>query len=78
MTCCKCETYTNLKGKIHRVDDEYFDLCGYCSSAVDEFADGDVKKYLEDDNLDMVTNPIARNIILARIRRSKNKSKINI
>jgi hypothetical protein len=74
MTCVKCETYTDLKGKYYEVGEEIFDLCSYCSSAVDEFANGDVKKYLEDENVDLVTNPILRNIIMARIRRSKKKS----
>lgn len=53
---------------------ETFYFCKYCCQVLNELGTGNIRNFLNDEELVMISNPILKNIIKARINRG-NKSK---
>lgn len=73
MTCQKCNTDCQQLGGAYVEGGETFYFCSYCSQAIEKLGTGNIKNFMNDDNLEMIENRILKSIIEARMRRSVQK-----
>ena len=71
MSCTKCKTDCEVKGSSYVEGGKTFYFCKYCCQVLNELATGNIRNFLNDKELAMISNPILKNIIQARINRGQ-------
>lgn len=73
--CAKCRTDCKKEGTIfiEGCNPRYF--CMLCSSVLENIGSGNIQNFINDEKLEMIENPVMKNMIEARINRSLTKSK---
>lgn len=71
--CRKCKTDGEIKGSVFIEGGEEYYFCRVCSSILKDLPTNSNIAFIKDKNLEMVKNPILKNILKSRLQRSKKK-----
>lgn len=75
--CDKCGTNNEKEGGTIVSCGKSFYLCHFCLGLIDHMPTGDVnsvENFMRDDGHELVSSPVSKNILLARMNRAKHQS----